>query len=58
MVVGFWKFSESEIVGTSTGNPPACHTPRLISSARARKCAWHGLISLQVLRIAMTGLPA
>ena len=58
MVVGFWNGSDSEIAGISTGKPPACHTPRLTSSARWRKCVWHWLISLQVLMIAITGLPA
>jgi len=58
MVEGFWNGSDSVIAGISTGNPPACHTPRFTSSARARKCAWQGLMSLQVLMIAITGLPA
>jgi len=58
MVEGFWNGSASAIAGISTGNPPACHTPRFTSSARARKCAWQGLMSLQVLMIAITGLPA
>ncbi len=31
--------------------------PRFTSSARALKCAWQALMSLQVFRIAMTGLP-
>ena len=56
--VGFWNGSLSEIAGTSNGNPPACQTPRLTSSARARRCVWHGLTSLHVLTIAITGLPA
>ena len=43
--------------GISIGKPPACQTPRFTSSARMRKCAWQGFASLQVLRIAMTGLP-
>jgi hypothetical protein len=55
--VGFWKTSASAIAGISSGNPPACKTPRLTSSARWRKCAWHALMSLQVLMIAMIGLP-
>jgi hypothetical protein len=58
IVEGFWNGSDSVIAGISTGKPPACHTPRFTSSARWRKCAWHGLMSLQVLMIAMTGLPA
>ncbi len=40
------------------GKPPACQMPRFTSSARILKCVWQGLASLQVLRMAMTGLPA
>ncbi|MNC94596.1 hypothetical protein D3C83_114890 [compost metagenome] len=57
-MVGFWNGSASVMAGISTGNPPACQTPRFTSSARWRKWLWHELISLQVLMIAMTGLPA
>ena len=55
--LGFWKGSASEIAGISSGKPPACQTPRFTSSTRCLKCVWQGLISLQVLRIAITGLP-
>jgi hypothetical protein len=58
MVVGFIIVSPSEIAGISTGKPPPCQTPRFTSSARVRKCAWHGLRSLHVLRMPITGLPA
>ena len=58
MVVGFTNGSESEIAGSSTGKPPACSTPRFTSSTRSLKCAWHWLMSDQVLRMAITGLPA
>jgi hypothetical protein len=58
MVEGFMKVSPSESAGSSTGKPPACQTPRFTSSARVRKCIWQGLRSLQVLTIAITGLPA
>ena len=58
IVDGFMNGSESVIAGISSGNPPACHTPRFTSSARWRKCAWHWLTSLHVLMIAITGLPA
>ena len=51
------KVSPTDRTGISIGKPPACQTPRLTSSARVRKCAWQGLASLQVLRIAITGLP-
>ena len=50
--------SLSEIAGTSSGKPPAWKTPRLTSSARSRSSVWHGLMSLQVFTIAITGLPA
>jgi hypothetical protein len=56
-VVGLTKFSDSDSAGSSMGNPPACHTPRFTSSTRTRKWEWQGLISLQVLMIAITGLP-
>src|SRR3954451_19489770 len=58
IVLGFMNVSPSVSSGISMGKPPACHTPRFTSSARSLKCVWHGLASLQVLRIAMTGLPA
>ncbi len=58
MVVGFCMGSDRDIAGISTGKPPACQTPRLTSSARPRKCVWQGLMSDQVLMIAITGLPA
>src|SRR3954447_18150982 len=47
--------SLSDSAGTSNGNPPACQTPRLTSSARSRRCVWHGLISLHVFTTAITG---
>src|SRR2546421_247471 len=58
MVVGFTITSASDIAGNSIGNPPACSTPRFTSSARWCRCVWQGLMSLQVLMIAMTGRPA
>src|SRR3954465_11725396 len=58
IVLGFMNVSPSVSSGISIGKPPACHTPRFTSSARSLKCVWHGLASLQVLRIAITGLPA
>src|SRR5882757_6256381 len=51
------KFSLRERTGISTGMPPAWSTPFFTFSASTLKCRWHGLISLQVLRIAMTGFP-
>ncbi len=58
IVVGFWNGSDSDIAGNSTGKPPACQTPRFTSSTRCLKCVWQGLMSLHVLMIAITGLPA
>ncbi len=57
MVVGFTVLSESEIAGSSTGKPPACRMPRLTSSTRVLKWAWHWAKSDQVLMIPMTGRP-
>ena len=56
-MVGFWNGSDSDIAGSSTGNPPADQTPRFTSSTRCLKWVWQGLMSLQVLRMAITGLP-
>src|SRR5215470_11886644 len=58
MVEGLTNGSESDIAGSSIGKPPACSTPRFTSSARSRRCVWQKLMSLQVLMIPMTGLPA
>ena len=58
MVDGFTNGSASDIAGSSSGKPPACSTPRLTSSARARRWPWQALMSLQVLMMPITGLPA
>jgi HD-GYP domain-containing protein (c-di-GMP phosphodiesterase class II) len=52
------KFSASESTGISMGMPPAWSTPFFTFSASTLKCRWQGLISDQVFRMAMTGLPA
>ena len=57
MVDGFTNGSASDIAGNSIGKPPACRMPRFTFSARARRCAWQALMSLQVLRMPITGLP-
>ena len=57
IVVGFMNVSPSVRTGISIGKPPACQMPRLTSSARSLKWVWHGFASLQVFRIAITGLP-
>ncbi len=57
IAVGFWNVSPPiEPAGSSTGYPPACHTPRFTASARSRRWVWQGLISLQVLMMPITGL--
>jgi hypothetical protein len=58
MVDGFTNGSDSEIAGSSIGKPPACQIPRFTSATRSRKWKWQGLMSDQVLTIAITGLPA
>ena len=57
MVVGLTSDSDSEIAGSSIGKPPACSTPRLTSSTRCLKWPWQVPMSLQVLMMAITGLP-
>src|SRR5215471_19048300 len=57
IAVGFINVSPKDITGNSTGNPPASYTPRFTHSARSLKCALHGVSSLHVLQIPITGLP-
>src|SRR5258707_1773789 len=57
MLVGLTNCSDSDIAGSSTGKPPACQMPRLISSTRWGKCVWHCARSLHVLMMPITGLP-
>ena len=56
MVVGRMNISPSEMVGNSSGNPPAAQTPRFTASATVRRCALQLLSSLQELQMPMTGL--
>ena len=56
MVVGRMNISPSEMVGNSSGNPPAAHTPRFTASATVRRCALQLFSSLQELQMPMTGL--
>src|SRR5262245_48092844 len=58
MVVGFISTSPSEIVGNSTGKPPALHTPRLTASATCRRCALQFVSSDHELAIPTTGRPS
>ena len=57
MVVGRMNVSPSEIVGNSSGNPPAAQTPRFTASATSRRSRLQLFSSLQELQIPMTGLP-
>src|SRR6187551_2178989 len=58
IAVGFSNVSPKLIIGNSNGKPPASSTPRFTLSACSRKCALHGVSSLNVLHIPMTGLPS
>src|SRR5690242_4409361 len=58
MVVGFISISPSEMVGNSSGKPPASQTPRLTASATVRRWALQLLSSLQELQIPITGFPS
>ena len=56
MVVGRMNISPSEMVGNSSGKPPAAHTPRFTASATVRRCALQLFSSLQELQMPITGL--
>ena len=43
MVVGENRISFREIVGNTSGSPPACSTPRFTASTSAGMCAWQVL---------------
>jgi hypothetical protein len=58
MVVGFMRTSPSEIVGNSSGKPPAERTPRFTASATWRRCALQLVSSDQELAIPITGRPS
>src|SRR5438067_1403552 len=58
IAVGFIKFSPNEMVGNSSGRPPASRTPRLTASASDRKCKLQLTSSDQELQIPTTGRPA
>ncbi len=58
MVVGFINDSPSDIVGNSSGRPPASQTPRLTCSATMRRCALHVVSSLHELQMPITGRPS
>ena len=58
MAVGRSSVSPRAMAGNSSGNPPACHTPRLTDSAT--RCRWtlHGASSDQVVAMPITGRPS
>ncbi len=58
IVVGFMNGSPSEMVGNSSGRPPASHTPRLTDSATSRRCALQFVSSLHELQMPTTGRPS
>src|SRR3989338_1084422 len=58
IVVGFIKISPSEIVGNSSGKPPALQTPRLTASATWRRWALQLLSSDHEFAIPTTGRPS
>ena len=58
IAVGFIRFSPSEIVGNSSGTPPAASTPRRTASPRPRRCRLQVTSSDQQFAIPTTGRPA
>src|ERR1041384_2776277 len=58
IAVGRSCVSPNDITGNSSGNPPASYTPRFTNSASSRKWPLHGVSSLQVLQMPMTGRPS
>ncbi len=50
--------SPSEMVGNSSGQPPASHTPRFTDSATRRRCTLHDVSSDHELQMPMTGRPS
>src|SRR5262245_10740541 len=57
IVVGFISDSPRDITGNSTGNPPACSTPRLTDSASPRRWMLQFTSSDHELQIPITGRP-
>ena len=58
MVVGRISVSPRDMVGNSSGKPPASHTPRFTASATPRRWALQGVSSDQELQIPITGRPS
>ncbi len=55
MLVGCAKLSWMEMVGKSTGSPPASITPRFTASTSCGALPWQGLKLLPVLAMPITG---
>ncbi len=58
IVVGRMNISPSEMVGNSSGTPPAAQTPRFTAAATSRRWRLQLFSSLQELQIPITGLPS
>ena len=58
MAVGRKSVSPSDMTGNSSGKPPASYTPILTCSAIVRKWLLHGVSSLKVLQMPITGRPS
>ena len=58
MAVGRISVSPVAMVGNSSGNPPACQTPRLTASATRCRWALHGASSDALVAMPITGLPS
>ena len=58
MAVGLSCVSPKDMIGNSSGKPPASYTPLFTISAISLKCALQGVNSDHVLHIPMTGLPS
>jgi hypothetical protein len=58
IAVGFMRFSPSEMVGNSSGSPPAWSTPRFTASASDRKWRLQLTSSDHELQMPTTGRPA
>src|SRR5437899_88482 len=58
IVVGFMRTSPSEMVGNSSGKPPADSTPRFTASATCRRCALQLVSSDHEFAMPITGRPS
>src|SRR3989442_6002577 len=58
IAVGFIRISPSEMVGNSSGKPPALHTPRFTASATWRRWALQVVSSENEFAIPTTGRPS